>query len=390
MGEQYLGNSADTAALLERIQAGDNEALNELFSRHRDRLRRMVDIRIDRRVQGRVDASDVVQEAYLEVSQRLGEYLNDPKMPLFLWLRLVVGERLMKLHRHHLGTQMRDAGREISLFRGPMPMASSAALAAKLLGRLTSPTQAVVRAERLLRMQEAINSLDPLDREILSLRHFEELTRSEAAQALEITDFAMKTNSMRKPRPICSDTSSFIQRLQKGLSSFTRPSCCREDEGSREVPGTCKKKNGDHRNIPEQPGLVAPHRSRAACLERTGRPRTGAESRKARCLPGLHLEHAWRGPLSIWSVRGSHPGTGKIDVASQRRRSHGLVIPGHGASSTENPRRSPEILPTIRRVDGSGAPRQSRVSSYPRRDGRFIWDQKIKVSTLRLATENDV
>lgn len=190
-------NSGETSALLERARAGDQQAVNELFARYRDRLRRMVDIRLDRRVQGRVDASDVIQEAYLEVSQRLAEYLLDPKLPLFLWLRLVVGERLSKLHRHHLGTQMRDVGREISLFREPMPPASSAALAAQLLGRLTSPTQAAVRAERLLRMQEAINSLEPMDREILSLRHFEELNRSEAAQVLGIAESAAAKRYVR-------------------------------------------------------------------------------------------------------------------------------------------------------------------------------------------------
>jgi RNA polymerase sigma-70 factor (ECF subfamily) len=150
----------------------------------------MVEMRLDTRLQARLDASDVVQDAYVEVAERLEEYLRDPKLPLFLWLRLVVGERLMRLHRHHLGAQMRDAGREVSLYRGALPAASSAALAAQLLGRHTSPTQAVVRAERILRVQEALNTLDPLDREILSLRHFEELTAAEAALVLGIEESA--------------------------------------------------------------------------------------------------------------------------------------------------------------------------------------------------------
>ena len=137
---------------------------------------------LDTRLQARIDASDVVQEAYVEVAQRMDEYLRDPNPPFFLWLRLVVGERLMKLHRHHLGTQMRDAGREVSLFRGALPAASSAALAVQLLGRHTSPTQAVLRAERILRLQEALNALEPIDREVLSLRHFEELTAAETAR----------------------------------------------------------------------------------------------------------------------------------------------------------------------------------------------------------------
>jgi RNA polymerase sigma-70 factor (ECF subfamily) len=188
MGSLMDNNSAESVALIERARAGDRQALGALFARHRDRLRRLVEMRLDSRLQARLDASDVVQDAYLEVAERLPEYLGDPKLPLFLWLRLVVGERLLKLHRHHLGTQMRDAGREVSLFRGALPAASSAALAAQLLGKNTSPTQALVRAERILRLQEALNTLDPTDREILSLRHFEELTAAEAARVLGIEE----------------------------------------------------------------------------------------------------------------------------------------------------------------------------------------------------------
>jgi RNA polymerase sigma-70 factor (ECF subfamily) len=180
----------DSAILIEQARAGDREAMSSLLDRYRARLRRMVEIRLDTRLQARIDASDVIQEAYVEVAQRLDEYLRDPKLPLFLWLRLVVGERLTRLHRHHLGARMRDAGLEISLYRGALPAASSAALAAQLLGRHTSPTQAAVRAERILRLQEALNTLEPMDREILSLRHFEELTAAETARLLGIEESA--------------------------------------------------------------------------------------------------------------------------------------------------------------------------------------------------------
>ena len=172
----------ESTRLIERARAGDSAAVSDIFALHRDRLRRMVEMRLDRRLQGRIDASDVIQEAHLEITTRLADYLKDPKLPLFLWLRLVVGERLTKLHRTHLGAQKRDAALEVSIFREALPQASSAALAAQLLGKHTSPTQAAMRAERLLRLQEAINTLDPIDREILSLRHFEELNRGEAAQ----------------------------------------------------------------------------------------------------------------------------------------------------------------------------------------------------------------
>jgi RNA polymerase sigma-70 factor (ECF subfamily) len=190
-------NSAETVHLIARARAGDQDALNEIFTRHRQRLRRMVEMRLDTRLQARIDASDVIQDAYVDATGKLEDYLRDPKLPLFLWLRLVVGERLMKLHRHHLGAQMRDAGREVSLYRGALPAASSAALAARLLGKHTSPTQAVIRAERMLRLQEALNTLEPIDREVLSLRHFEELNRKETAQVLGIEETAAAKRYIR-------------------------------------------------------------------------------------------------------------------------------------------------------------------------------------------------
>src|SRR3954469_14039578 len=190
-------NDSESDRLSERLRAGDPTAIGDLFVRHRERLRRMVDMRLDRRLQGRIDASDVVQEAHLEVAGRLADYLKDPRLPPFLWLRLVVGERLAKLHRTHLGAQRRDAGREVSLFREALPAASSAALAAHLLGKHTSPTQAAVRAERLIRLQEAINPPDPRDREMLSLRHFEQLTHAEAARVVDIGEAAAAMRYVR-------------------------------------------------------------------------------------------------------------------------------------------------------------------------------------------------
>ena len=190
-------NESDDLQLVERARGGDGAAAGEALVRHRARLRRMVEARLDRRVRGRVDPSDVLQDGFVDAVGKFPGYAADPKMPLFLWLRLVVGERLAKVHRDHLGAQARDAAREVSLYRGPMPAASSAALAAHLLGRETSPTQAAVRAERLLRLQAALNALDPVDREILSLRHFEELTHAEAARVLDIQEAAAAKRYIR-------------------------------------------------------------------------------------------------------------------------------------------------------------------------------------------------
>ena len=197
MGTAGAGGSSATHRLVERARAGDPAAVNGLFDRHRARLRRMVDLRLDHRVRGRVDASDVLQDGLADAVGKLPGYLADPKLPAFLWLRLVVGERLAKVHRAHLGTQMRDAAVEVSLYRDPLPAASSAALAAQLLGKHTSPTEAAVRAEQMLRVQEAVNALDPLDREIIALRNFEEMTRAEAAEALGIEEAAAAKRYVR-------------------------------------------------------------------------------------------------------------------------------------------------------------------------------------------------
>ncbi|HMF12277.1 MAG TPA: sigma-70 family RNA polymerase sigma factor, partial [Gemmataceae bacterium] len=176
----------ESSELLERAGRGDAQALGELFGQHRERLRRMVQLRLDRRLQGRIDPSDVLQEAFLEVSRCLADYL----LPCFLWLRFITGKKLLALHRHHLGTQVRDAGREVSLHRGALPQASSVSLAAQLLGRHTSPSQAAIRAELQVHVQEALNSMDPIDREVLALRHFEQLSNAETAQVLGLKEAA--------------------------------------------------------------------------------------------------------------------------------------------------------------------------------------------------------
>jgi RNA polymerase sigma-70 factor (ECF subfamily) len=132
-------DSTDAGDLVGRLGKGDNQALAEAFARYRGRLRQMVRLRLDRRLQGRVDPSDVLQEAYLDVAGRAAEYAANPTMPLFLWLRFLTGQRLMIVHRQHLGTRMRDAGQEVSLYRGALLQASSVSLAAQLLGRITSP-----------------------------------------------------------------------------------------------------------------------------------------------------------------------------------------------------------------------------------------------------------
>jgi RNA polymerase sigma-70 factor, ECF subfamily len=173
--------------LLLRIAGGDERALTELFMRSRERLRRMIRLRLDRLLQGRVDSSDILQDTYLEVARRAPEYLAQPTMAPFLWLRFLTAQTLQALHRHHLKVHMRSATQEVSLRHHAAPQANSASLAAMLLGRLTSPPRAARRAEMQLRLQEMINGMEPLDREVLALRHFEELSNGEVAQVLGLS-----------------------------------------------------------------------------------------------------------------------------------------------------------------------------------------------------------
>jgi RNA polymerase sigma-70 factor (ECF subfamily) len=196
--------------LLRRALEGDEPALAALFDGSRDRLRKMIRQRLDRRLSGRVDTSDVLQDAYLDVRRRIAEYARDPSvMPFHLWLRLVAGQRLTDVHRFHLGSQMRDAGCEVLLHRGPFPQADSISLAAQLLGKMTSATKAAIRAEHKLIVQEALNGMDPIDREVLALRHFEHLSNDETAQVLGLSKSAASNRYIRA-----------LKRLKEILSSI--------------------------------------------------------------------------------------------------------------------------------------------------------------------------
>jgi RNA polymerase sigma-70 factor (ECF subfamily) len=188
------GNSSATNHLLVRIQ-GEPQALADLFARHKERLRRMVRLRLDPRLRGRFDSSRVLDLVYRDVCERIGEYRAASVMPFFFWLRHVTGQRLHALCDEHL-PERPDEG-AISLYRGALPEVNSVALAAQLLGQATSATQAAARADMQLRLQDALNSMDPLDREILTLCHFENLSNAEAALALGIEAKAASQSYVR-------------------------------------------------------------------------------------------------------------------------------------------------------------------------------------------------
>lgn len=168
-----------------RLRNGDREALAELFTQHHDRLKRWLDLRLDARLRARVSSSDILQEVYLAADQRLDHFAQHDEMPFAVWVRLLAGQRLIEAQRRHLGAGQRAAGREVAL--APRSPATSAAnLADELAANFTSPSQAAVRDEIHDQLLRAIEGLDLLDREVLTLRHFDELTNDEVAQLLDI------------------------------------------------------------------------------------------------------------------------------------------------------------------------------------------------------------
>ena len=200
MGNHEVGETDEDLRLLRLAADGDQEALGRLFSAHGDRLKRMIALRLSRRLSGRIDESDVLQEAFIEIVRKLGDYAREPKLPPFLWMRHLTALKLIEVHRRHLGSQIRDADREVTLHRGCVPMADSASLAAQLLGSASAPSQAAIKAETRLLVQEALNGMDPIDREVLALKHFEQLSLAEVAQVLGLTRAGAGSRYLRAAR----------------------------------------------------------------------------------------------------------------------------------------------------------------------------------------------
>lgn len=191
----------ESGAVHDGLRRADARALADAFARHRPRLWRMVQFRIDRRMAGRADPDDVLQESYLAAAKRLEHYAGDGFTSPFLWLRMVVQQTLVDVHRRHLGAAMRDAAREVPV-AGRYPQATSASLAIQLVGDRTSPSQAAARGEMLDTVQSAIAAMNPVDQEILALRHFEELTNLEVARTLRIEPKAASIRYVRALRKL--------------------------------------------------------------------------------------------------------------------------------------------------------------------------------------------
>ena len=200
----------DAFLLLNCAAGGDAQAWGTLLARHQERLRCVASFRLDPSLRGRVDAADVVQEAFAAATARRAEFFAQSEQPLFLWLRWMVGNALLELYRHHLGARMRDARREVppgcSLDMGGDD--TRAALVAHLTAGATGPATAAGRAEVKARLEEAMGRMDPADREVVALRHYEQLTSAEAARVLGIQERAAAKRYLRaleRLREILSD-----------------------------------------------------------------------------------------------------------------------------------------------------------------------------------------
>lgn len=203
----------DEAREIELAAAGSQKSWGILVSQQRDRLRRMVAFRMDERLQGRIDPSDVIQEALIEAWQRLPEYVNEPKVPLFVWLRTLTLQRMGMLRRTHLERSKRTVNREVDLQQDDC----SSAMAIALVDSAISPSSVVQRQEMLGHIQERLTGMDPIDREVLALRHFEQLGNAEVASVLGISEPAASlrySRALRRLRDIISE----IKGLSAGFS----------------------------------------------------------------------------------------------------------------------------------------------------------------------------
>ena len=193
---------------LEKLKSGDESAIAEVFSGYRDKLQRMIRFRLDRRLYGRVDTADVLQEVWLESARRIESYTSNPAVPYFVWLRQLAFQIIIDLHRRHLGAKKRNVSQEVSL--GQDRCDTSISIAGHLVGDLTSPSQAVMRDERLAQLREALSTMDEIDREVLALRHFEELSNNEVAEVLGIQKTAASNRYIRA-----------LKRLKEVLETFS-------------------------------------------------------------------------------------------------------------------------------------------------------------------------
>ena len=192
--------SDDADFLFDQALAGNESGVVELFEHYRPRLKRLVLLRMHPQVQARLDASDVLQETFLEMVRRLPAYAENRRMPFFLWLRWLTSERLDQLHRKHLGAEMRTVFRELTPIASPVPDGSIFNIASQLAGDFTSVDRNLLKEEVHCKLMSALEQMEPKDREIVGMRHFEELSTEEIAEVLQLTRSGVLKRYMRAIR----------------------------------------------------------------------------------------------------------------------------------------------------------------------------------------------
>jgi len=192
--------NAPSAGRIGRIRQGDAEALAAAFDEYRPRLRKTAMFRMDPRLLGRVDPDDILQEAYLNAARRCTHVEGNTEQSLFVWLRLVVNQTLVEVRRRHLDAEMRDAGREVALQRQASPGEPAFSPTHYLLANIASPPRALQQIELAEHLRAALGQMDAVDREVLELRHFEELANQEVAEVLGIQQKAASIRYFRALR----------------------------------------------------------------------------------------------------------------------------------------------------------------------------------------------
>lgn len=192
-------NHEPTLELLNEVRQGDDDARNRLLQRHRDAVHRLVKMRLDVKLQRRVDVSDVVQDVLLEANRRLGDYLVQNAMPFHLWLRQIAQDRIIDAHRRHRGSAKRSIDREQQLAPAA-DEASAIELVARLEDPELTPAAAVAQAELAQRVEQAIAAMDEGDAEVLVMRHYEHLSNQEVAQSLGLSEPAAGMRYLRAMR----------------------------------------------------------------------------------------------------------------------------------------------------------------------------------------------
>ena len=197
-----------------RVRSGDRQAFDELFSLHRERLVKIIRFRLDSKLLGRLEPDDVIQDAYVAAWKRIDHFCSSFTGSCFVWLRLVAQQTLVDLQRFHLGSEKRDAGKEIV----KRPSLSST-MTLQLFGHESSPSQVVIQVDMMDKVDHAIAAMDAVDQEILAIRHFEELSNKETAEVLGISQKASSIRyfrALKRLQEILGQYSIFLEGMQSG------------------------------------------------------------------------------------------------------------------------------------------------------------------------------